>query len=61
MQPTSRSHHLTKASELWRSGALPDGSQLKWRAWMQLRVDWDHDHCEFCGAKFGPAELAPTL
>ena len=34
------------------------GAQLKWRAWMQLRVDWDHDHCEFCWAKFGPAELA---
>ena len=24
----------------------------KWKKWSQTRENWDHDHCEFCGAKF---------
>lgn len=43
-----------QAQELYLTGA-----QLSWRAWAQHRADWDHDHCEFCWAKFGPAGLAP--
>jgi hypothetical protein len=26
--------------------------------WRQTRARWDHDHCEFCGAKFADAEWA---
>ena len=25
---------------------------LHFRKWQQSREGWDHDHCEFCGAKF---------
>ncbi|HEX8522435.1 MAG TPA: hypothetical protein VF669_09275 [Tepidisphaeraceae bacterium] len=25
---------------------------LFWRAWHETRPGWDHDHCEFCNAKF---------
>ena len=24
----------------------------KWSKWFASSADWDHDHCEFCGAKF---------
>jgi hypothetical protein len=27
------------------------GVTLVRRRWQQQRPDWDHDHCEFCGAK----------
>lgn len=27
-------------------------ANLRWRPWVQQRHDWDHDHCEFCAAKF---------
>lgn len=30
---------------------------LSWRFWWSDRPDWDHDHCAFCWAKFGRAEL----
>lgn len=31
------------------------GATLHWRRYRRPRADWDHDHCEFCGAAF--AEL----
>lgn len=27
-------------------------AKLKWRAWKMPKPTWDHDHCEFCWAKF---------
>jgi len=29
------------------------GIALIRRHWRQSRANWDHDHCEFCGATFG--------
>jgi hypothetical protein len=29
------------------------GVTLARRPWRQSRPQWDHDHCEFCGVKFG--------
>ena len=29
------------------------GVALTRRPWRPYRPGWDHDHCEFCGAKFG--------
>jgi hypothetical protein len=37
------------------------GATLVRRQWRQLREDWDHDHCEFCGAKFGGDRLGDVL
>lgn len=28
------------------------GAALVRRTWVAPRPDWDHDHCEFCNAKF---------
>jgi hypothetical protein len=28
------------------------GVTLHWSMWHQSRPNWDHDHCEFCLAKF---------
>lgn len=28
------------------------GATLYWRVWQETRPGWDHDHCEFCNAKF---------
>ena len=28
------------------------GATLFRRRWQQTRPHWEHDHCEFCGAKF---------
>lgn len=25
---------------------------MYWRSWHETRPGWDHDHCEFCWAKF---------
>ena len=34
------------------------GVTLARRKWVESRPGWDHDHCEFCGAKFaGPDVL----
>ena len=32
------------------------GEEMAWRRYKQPRPEWDHDHCEFCWAKF--AEIA---
>jgi hypothetical protein len=29
--------------------------------WVACRAGWDHDHCEFCWAKFGGEELPDVL
>ena len=28
------------------------GVELTWKPYRPCRDDWEHDHCEFCGAKF---------
>jgi hypothetical protein len=28
------------------------GATLSWRTWERPSETWDHDHCQFCGAKF---------
>jgi hypothetical protein len=30
------------------------GATLRRATWRSYREGWDHDHCEFCGAKFSP-------
>ena len=45
-------------SEDWRlqgQQAYLTGAVLVRRRWEQSRPHWDHEHCEFCGAKFGEA------
>ncbi len=34
---------------------------LEWADWQPSRPEWDHDHCEFCFAKFAGPELPDTL
>jgi hypothetical protein len=34
------------------------GVTLVRRQLRQSRPDWDHDHCEFCGVKFGSQEAS---
>ena len=53
-------------------GAAPDwrmqgqeaylrGATLRRRRYSARRPDWDHDHCEFCGAKFMDADFPGVL
>ena len=37
------------------------GATLVRRTWTQRRPDWDHDHCAFCWAKFGPLSQPDVL
>jgi hypothetical protein len=37
------------------------GLTLFRRTWRQTRADLDHDHCEFCGAKFSASEDIDVL
>lgn len=37
------------------------GLTLFRRQWRQSRPHWDHDHCEFCLAKFGAADEDKAL
>jgi hypothetical protein len=37
------------------------GVTLVFKAWRQTRTGWDHDHCEFCGAKFSGRGGVDTL
>jgi hypothetical protein len=32
------------------------GVMLRKKQYRRYRNDWDHDHCEFCGAKFSEDE-----
>ena len=35
------------------------GETLHWRTWHETRPGWDHDHCEFCWAKFTDSDKVP--
>jgi hypothetical protein len=37
------------------------GATLHRARWTPPRPEWDHDHCEFCWAKFMDAELPEIL
>src|SRR5882672_12163284 len=37
------------------------GVTLVRRRWTQTRDNWDHDHCEFCMAKFMASEVPDVL
>jgi hypothetical protein len=37
------------------------GAVLQWQSYLQPSLKWDHDHCEFCGAKFMEAPQPATL
>jgi hypothetical protein len=37
------------------------GVTLARRQWRESRPGWDHDHCEFCFAKFGDERLPDVL
>jgi hypothetical protein len=46
--------------EDWRlrgQQAYLHGIRLRWRRYGAWSATWDHDHCDFCWAKFIPAEL----
>ncbi len=42
-----------RGQEKWLKGLT-----LSRRLWQQTREHWDHDHCEFCNAKFAAADWA---
>ena len=35
------------------------GARLRWQTYHQRSKDWDHDHCEFCWAKFAEVGHIP--
>jgi len=37
------------------------GITLYRKSWKKTRPDWDHDHCEFCFAKFMDQDLPNIL
>ena len=37
------------------------GAVLKRLRYSPVRADWDHDHCEFCGAKFAGVDHPDAL
>ena len=37
------------------------GVSLQWRTYRSTSPTWDHDHCEFCWAKFTPDPQPETL
>jgi hypothetical protein len=48
----------------WRLRGQEDvlaGATLYWRAWHQTRPRGDHDHCEFCWAKFMDRDDVPDV
>lgn len=38
---------------------LPPGTEFRRRAYEPYGPSWDHDHCEFCGAKFALPGVQP--
>ena len=55
---------MPAADDDWRlqgQDAWLGGRRLTWMTWKTPRPDWDHDHCEFCWAKFGPADLEDDI
>lgn len=41
--------------------AYLQGVTLRWSDWVLQRPDWDHDHCEFCFAKFTDRDWPDVL
>ena len=37
------------------------GVKLSFQTYRRRRPDWDHDHCEFCSAKFMEDDLPDAL
>ena len=37
------------------------GITLQWKVYKQHSPDWDHDHCDFCWAKFMDRDLPEVL
>lgn len=37
------------------------GATLRWSDWTLKDPDWDHDHCEFCWAKFTDQDWLDVL
>lgn len=37
------------------------GATLSWKRYVRPSESWDHDHCEFCWAKFMDSETPDTL
>ncbi len=37
------------------------GARLSLQTYRRPRADWDHDHCEFCAAKFMEEDLPEVL
>lgn len=37
------------------------GATLRWTTYVPPRPGWDHDHCEFCWAKFMAGGVPETL
>ncbi|HKR63596.1 MAG TPA: hypothetical protein VJZ00_07680 [Thermoanaerobaculia bacterium] len=37
------------------------GADLCWRTYREYQPGWDHDHCEFCNAKFDATNDPATL
>ena len=50
---------MTREPNDWRlqnQRAYLTGVTLQWRTYRAFRPDWEHDHCEFCWAKFAESE-----
>lgn len=43
----------------WNAGLR--GANLKWQPYKMPKPTWDHDHCEFCWAKFMEPGSEDTL
>lgn len=41
--------------------AYMKAATLAWRTYVPPSESWDHDHCEFCFAKFLPAPAGPDV
>jgi hypothetical protein len=54
-QPTDTDWRL-QGQEKYLSDA-----RLFWRRWSETRPGWDHDHCEFCWAKFMDRNDVPGI
>ena len=43
---------MKKDWRLFNQEKFLQGKEVFWRKYIKPRVDWDHDYCEFCWAKF---------
>jgi len=56
VKPSTESDQAQTGQEKYLSGVT-----LVRRQWRESRPGWDHDHCEFCLAKFGDERLPDVL